>query len=244
MRLAEETWTDVHEGDGTVAFLPVGSTEQHGPHDPLGTDHLTATAIAEGAAAAAEESIVVAPPIPVGISEEHRQFTGTLWVSPDTFRSYVRETIESMLEHGWDRVVVVNGHGGNAAAIEEVTATLTRRTDAVVVPFTWFDAVETDLSLGHAGPVETSLLLRVAPELVHEDRFEEAADGGAERWGEWTSGVNLAPDSASFTENGTVGDPGEASAATGEALERRAIEALLGLVEAVRDRDPTPPPHR
>ena len=244
MRLADATWTDVDETDAAIALLPVGSTEQHGPHAPLGTDHFTAAAIAEAAAAGATDEVVVAPPIPIGISEEHRQFTGTLWVSPDTFRSYVRETIESMLGHGWDRVVIVNGHGGNAAAIEEVAASLTRNRDALVAPFTWFDAVDTDLEMGHAGPIETSLLLRTAPELVHEDRFEVAAADGADRWGDWVSGVNLAPDSAAFTENGTVGDPREASADTGATLERQATEALLAVMEALLDRDVGTVPHR
>ena len=244
MRLADATWTDVDDTAVDVALLPVGSTEQHGPHDPLGTDHMTAQAIAEAAAETAGHEVVVAPPIPVGVSEEHRQFSGTLWVSPDTFRSYVRETVESLFEHDWNRVVIVNGHGGNAAAIEEVAARLTRRHEAIVAPFTWFDAVDTDLAMGHAGPVETSLLLRTVPELVHEDRFDEAVAGGTDRWGDWVSGVNMAADSAEFSENGTVGDPREASTETGADLEQQATDALLALFDALLARDLASVPHR
>ncbi|MFW5895990.1 MAG: creatininase family protein [archaeon] len=244
MRLADATWTDVDDTHADVVLLPVGSTEQHGPHAPLGTDHFTAATVADAAATTADDELVVAPPIPIGVSEEHRQFTGTVWVSPDTFRAYVRETVESMFGHGWNRVVIVNGHGGNAAAIEEVAARLSRRDDALVAPFTWFDAVDTDLDMGHAGPVETSLLLRTAPELVHEDRFEAAASGGTDRWGDWVSGVNLAPDSAAFTDNGTVGDPREASADAGATLERQATAALLAVVDALVERDVKTVPHR
>ncbi|MFW6003225.1 MAG: creatininase family protein [Halanaeroarchaeum sp.] len=244
MRLADVSWTDADAADVDVVFVPVGSTEQHGPHAPLGTDHLSAETVAATAAADSDHEVVVAPTIPIGISEEHRQFTGTTWVSPDTFRAYVRETVESLFGHGWNRVVIVNGHGGNSAAIEEVAARLTRNNDALVAPFTWFDAVDVDVPMGHAGPLETSFLLAAFPELVHEDRFEAASDGAADRWGDWVGGVNLAPDSVEFAENGTVGDPRSASAAVGETLERQAGETLVSVVEAVLQRDLTAPAHR
>ncbi|MFW6385240.1 MAG: creatininase family protein, partial [Halodesulfurarchaeum sp.] len=93
MNLADGTWTDAEATETDLALLPVGSTEQHGPHAPLGTDHLAAEAIAAEAAESFERDVIVAPAVPIGVSEEHRQFTGSLWVSPDTFRAYVRETI-------------------------------------------------------------------------------------------------------------------------------------------------------
>ncbi|MFB6133572.1 MAG: creatininase family protein [Halanaeroarchaeum sp.] len=244
MHLAETTWTDADATETDLAVLPVGSTEQHGPHAPLGTDYLTAEHVASEGAAHCEKDVVVGPPVPVGVSEEHRQFTGTLWVSPDTFRSYVRETVESLLSHGWDRVVIVNGHGGNTAAIREIASELTRRFRAVVAPYTWFDAVDVDLDMGHAGAVETSLLLRTYPELLHEGRFEAAAADGAQRWGDWVSGVNLSPDTASFTDNGAVGDPTEASTESGAALETQAVDALATLLEAVSRRSLETPPHK
>ena len=244
MHLAEATWTDV-SGDGNaddragidVALLPVGSTEQHGPHAPLGTDTLAAETVTARGAAAYDGEVVVAPAIPVGVSEEHRHFAGTLWVSPDTFRAYVRETAESLAHHGWDRVVVVNGHGGNVDALREVCARLTRDGVAYAVPFTWFDAVETDLGMGHAGPMETSLLLATRPDLVREGRLDEAAAGGAPRWGEWEAGVNLAYDSAEFSANGVVGDPREGSEHQGEDLLDAAGEGLAELMAVVADRE-------
>jgi creatinine amidohydrolase len=249
MHLAETTWTDADAADADLALLPVGSTEQHGPHAPLGTDFLSATAVAAEAADASEEELVVAPPIPVGIAEEHRQFTGTLWVSEDTFRDYVRETIESLASHGWNRVVVVNGHGGNTGALREVCGDVTRHEDAYAVAFTWFDAVDldavdADLSMGHGGAVETSLLQAIHPELVHEDRKEEAAENGAAGWGEWQSGTNLAYDTAEFSDSGAVGDPREASAKAGEQLLAQAADALCALLDRVRERDIGQPGHK
>jgi len=243
MHLSEATWTDADAVDADVALLPVGSTEQHGPHAPLGTDALSAEAVAEAGAAAHDEAVVVAPTVPVGIAAEHRQFTGTLWVSPDTFRAYVRETAASLASHGWDRIVLVNGHGGNAEAVREVAADLTRAEVAYALPFTWFEAVEAP-DMGHGGPVETALLRHVAPDLVREDRVEEAAAGAAATWGEWVSGTNLAHDSAAFSESGAVGDPRDGDAERGEKLLAEAGAALADLLAAVAERDPTPPPHR
>ncbi|MFC6731642.1 MULTISPECIES: creatininase family protein [unclassified Haladaptatus] len=241
MYLAEETWTDADSADTNLALLPVGSTEQHGPHAPLGTDILTAEAVAAAGHEAYDGDLVVAPTIPVGIAEEHRHFTGTLWVSEDTFRRYVRETVQSLAYHGWDRVVVVNGHGGNINALAEVCQTITRHDDAFAVPFTWFTGRK---EMGHGGPLETALLRHTNPDLVHEDRIEEARKGAAERWGDWASRVNLAVDSAEFTENGVVGDPGAGDAERGEALLDDAGTALATLLEAVRERDVSRPVHK
>lgn len=245
MHLSEVAWTDADAADTDLAALPVGSTEQHGPHAPLGTDAFAAEAVAERGVDRYDGEIALAPTVPVGVAEEHRQFAGTLWVSEDTFRAYVRETVESLASHGWDRVVVVNGHGGNVAPLREVCGRLTRDGTAYAVPFTWFDAVDVadvpaldpDTAMGHGGPLETSLVRALNPDLVEEDRFAEAAAGGADGWGEWQSGTNLAYDSAEFTESGVVGDPGLSSEAAGEQLLALASEALADLFEAVADRE-------
>jgi creatinine amidohydrolase len=238
MHLSDATWTDVRDADTDLALLPVGSTEQHGPHAPLGTDAYHAEAVAEAGADRFDGDVAVAPTVPVGVAEEHRHFSGTLWVSPDTFRRYVRDVIGSLAHHGMDRVVVVNGHGGNVPALGEVTATVSRTDDAYAVPFTWFEAVgEHGENMGHGGPLETALLRATRPALVREDRIDEARGGASDGWGEWVSGTNLAHDSAEFTENGVVGDPGAGDVDLGEELLSRAAAALDRLLTAVDDRD-------
>ncbi|MGM0446893.1 MAG: creatininase family protein [Methanobacteriota archaeon] len=249
MRLSEVTWTDVRDADVDVAFLPVGSTEQHGPHAPLGTDALNAVAVAEAGADAYEGAgdgqgadrgeVAIAPPIPVGVAEEHRAFDGTMWVSPETFRAYVREAAESLVSHGVDRVVFVNGHGGNVEALAEVARRFSRDPDhdGYGVAFTWFEAVGDHTSdMGHAGPLETALLRATNPDLVREERVEEASAGAADRWGEWVAGVNLAHDSDEFTDNGVVGDPRDGDAERGAELLDRASASLAELAAAVVDR--------
>ncbi|MGM0606248.1 MAG: creatininase family protein [Halobacteriota archaeon] len=242
MDLSNATWTDVRDLDTDVAVLPVGSTEQHGPHAPLGTDALHAESVAAAGVdrfrGATGIDVPIAPTIPVGIAAEHRAFEGTLWVSPDTFRSYVRETVASLAHHGFDRVVIVNGHGGNVDALREVTGTISREDDAYAVAFTWFDAVGDDSKrMGHGGPLETGLLRHTHPELVREDRVEAAAADGSDRWGEWVSGVNLAHDSDAFTENGVVGDPSDGDGELGARLLSSASASLSELLAAIERRE-------
>ncbi len=237
MELRETTWTEVADSDCELAVVPVGSTEQHGPHAPLGTDVITAEAIADTACDRLERPVFRTPAISIGVAEEHRQFPGTMWVSPDTFRAYVRESVASLAHHGIDRVVLVNGHGGNVDALREVGARLTRDGTAYTVPFTWFDAIGEDASdMGHGGPVETSVLTFVAPDLVREERLEEAAADAATTWGEWVSHTNIAYNSDTFSDNGVVGDPRTASADRGERLCDTASEALVAVLEVVAER--------
>ncbi len=238
MHLTETTWTDVEAADTDLAVIPVGSTEQHGPHAPLGTDVLTAEAITDYALDRIDREVIRAPAIPIGIAEEHRHFAGTMWVSPDTFRDYIRESVASLAHHGFTRVVLVNGHGGNVDALKEVAATITRHDDAYAVPFTWFEAVgEHTSEMGHGGPLETALLLECAPDLLHTDRFEAAREGGSSTWGEWVSDANLAVDTVEFSENGVVGDPTAGDAELGAELLERASDSLVRLLEAVATRD-------
>jgi len=227
--LGSSSWTDVSDAPPEVVLLPVGSTEQHGPHAPLSTDALVAEEVAREAAETASDAAVL-PTVPVGVSEEHRGFDGTLYVSPSTFRAYVSETLRSAPA---DRAVVVNGHGGNIDALGEACARLTRDGDLFATYWTWWEALDldaVDLSMGHAGAVETSVLLHLAPKLVGEPVEGEPS------WGEYAESAPLAYDSDEFTENGVVGDATEATAEKGKRLYEQAVESLVRLVEGVAER--------
>ena len=167
MNLWSATWTDVADSETDLALMPVGSTEQHGPHAPLGTDVITAEAIAEAGSAVFDEDPLLTPAIPIGVAEGHRHFPGTMWVSPDTFRAYVREAAESLTAHGVSRIVFVNGHGGNVDALQEVAADLSRHSGTYAVSFTWFEAIGVQWGeMGHGGPLETALLRHLSDTYV------------------------------------------------------------------------------
>jgi creatinine amidohydrolase len=162
MRLAELSWVEAQKALKKVdtAILPIGSTEQHGPHCPLGTDHMTADAVAN--IIGDKVRLPVLPVIPVGVSSHHRQFPGTLWAPPVVFRDYVRSVILSAASHGLQKFLIVNGHGGNTPSLKEVAEEL-RSDDGIFIAIVTAYPSKLD---GHAGEDETSLMLHLRPDLV------------------------------------------------------------------------------
>ena len=114
------TWPEVEAYLGRTdgILLPVGSTEQHGPNGPLGTDALCPEAVA--AAAAERLGVLVAPTLRLGVAPYHLAFPGTITLAPETFQAVLRETVGSLARHGFAHVYVLNGHGGNIPFIREV----------------------------------------------------------------------------------------------------------------------------
>jgi creatinine amidohydrolase/Fe(II)-dependent formamide hydrolase-like protein len=135
MYVADRTWPELGEyvAEESVAIVPLGSTEQHGPHLPLATDHL----IAEGLAREAAErtGFLRTPTVNVGVSPHHRQFHGTMWVDAPEFRDYVESLTRNLAYHGIDRVVFVNAHGGNVQHLREVGRRL--RDDGTLYAIEW-----------------------------------------------------------------------------------------------------------
>ncbi len=250
--LSEETTTTAADrfASSEVALLPTGSVEQHGPALPLGTDWLTAEAIAR---AAAGEDEVVLPTVPVGVSAHHRQFDGTLWAEPETFEDYVGEIVASVASHGIRKVVLVNGHGGNVDALRRAARRLRGNRSAFAVPWNWWDSLdglEAELfegPTGHAGGMETSMMMRVASELVREAALEEAQAGASDGWGKRVHGAEIGFDTLDFSESGAVGRPTEATAEKGRRLYDRAGSELEALIDWLSDQPfdaLMPEPHR
>lgn len=234
--LAEHTTTTAADAlaDAEVAVLPTGSTEQHGPALPLGTDFMAAEALAH--AVADREDAVVLPTIPVGVSDHHRQFHGTLSTSPEIFEAYVADTVGSVASHGVRKAVIVNGHGGNTDALRRAARGLRADEVAFAAPWNWWASVGDLVDElfggfpGHADQVETSMMLEVAGDLVREAALEEAEAGASDAWGEMIHGANVGFDTADFTDSGAVGSPTEGSAEAGHRLFEKASAELAALV--------------
>ena len=231
------TAADALDG-ANVAIVPTGSTEQHGPALPLGMDFMAGEALARSLD---RDDVVVLPTIPVGVSEHHRQFHGTLWVTPETFERFVAETISSMASHGLRKVVVVNGHGGNSGALQRAARTLRGEETAFVAPWNWWESVG-DLpdelfeeGGGHADAAETSMMYHIATELVRADSLEDAAAGASDSWGTNVHGANVGFDTLDFSESGAVGDPTQGSPEAGEQLFEHASSELDALVDWLSD---------
>lgn len=224
MRLSDISWPDV-PAPATV-LVPVGSVEQHGPHLPLDTD----TVIAEAACRLAAERlddprIIVAPALTYGASGEHQSFAGTSSIGTAALRVLVVELVRSM--RTWaDRVVLVNGHGGNVEALTSAVTQLRYEGHDVA----WLPcATEQDGDL-HAGRTETSLLLHLCPQRVRLDR----AVPGDRRPLAAILPAMLAGGVAAVSPNGVLGDPAGASAAEGARL----LDAIARSIAAALRRVP------
>lgn len=166
----------------SLVVLPVGATEQHGPHLPVGTDFIHTEFIARRAAKIASESvsIVVAPTLPFGSSHHHLPFGGTLSISTKTYYDFLFELVESLVMDGFRAVFIVNGHGGNHELVALVARDVAMRRRVDIAAGSWWNvawdalveagAHEVGRVPGHSGAFETSLIMALRPDLVREPR--------------------------------------------------------------------------
>lgn len=218
--LATAPWTEVP--DRPLVLVPLGSTEQHGPHLPFITDTLIADAVARAAAPliseATGQSVVTAPALAYGASGEHQDFPGTISIGHDALRLLLVEMIRS-LSNWAGRIILVNGHGGNALTVKAAVEQMRYEQHHVT---TIACALET-ASDAHAGHDETSVLLHLSPDIV---RMDAAAPGNTQPLAEilpelMRSGVRpVAP-------TGVLGDPTHADATAGQASFTALVDALV-----------------
>jgi len=244
--LGELTWPMARErlAEVDLALLPVGSTEQHGPHLPLDTDAFDAEYLAcQVAAACTDPKPLVLPLIPYGVSYHHEDFDGTISVSPDTLSRMVYEVGMNLARQGIKKLIIINGHGGNAPALKFAAQNINR--DAHI-----FTTVETGESSDadvmaicettgdvHSGEIETSTALATRPHLV---RMEEAKvfipkfsshylDFSHKRSVEWYTRT------ARISTSGVMGDPSKASMEKGRRIWTIMIANLVEFVEDLKD---------
>jgi creatinine amidohydrolase len=215
--LPADTSGDERDRAATVALLPIGSVEQHGPHLPLTTDTVVACTLAAEIAAA--YPVRRLPPVTISCSHEHAAWAGTVSISATTLVAIVNDVAVSLRRSGVTQLVLVNGHGGNYVLGNVVQeANLGDMRMALFPGELDWDAARRDAGLVtssitdmHAGELETSILLHAHPHLVrpHYERTDEVAD---ERPHLLSRGLQA------YTASGVVGRPSLASAAKGRAL--------------------------
>ena len=211
------TSTEESERAASVAVLPVGSFEQHGAHLPLLTDTIVACAIAK--AVAERYGLFLLPPVTISCSHEHAAWRGTVSISATTLAAVVVDIAASLHDSGIDQLAMINGHGGNYALANVVQEANVAGQRMTLFPARadWDDA---RLAAGlhstahqdmHAGELEVSLLLHVAPEVVR-DGFQHADHIADDRRHLLTRGMN------GYTTSGVIGLPSHATAAKGKAV--------------------------
>lgn len=239
MYLGDVTWQEAGEylDESSLALVPVGSTEQHGPHLPLSTDHVIAEGLARGAAD--RGGYLCTPTVNIGVSPHHRQFHGTLSVDAPAFRDYVASLAESLVYQGIDRIVFVNAHGGNVQHLREVGRRLHDDGTCYAIEWMWDESIPQlvdelfEYNGPHAGPKETSMVWHLIDN-VRDGKLEEARDGGLTKYDSHDTRVHGARtfyDSIENSPNGAFGDPTDASAEKGEQLYEAACEQLVALCD-------------
>jgi creatinine amidohydrolase len=205
-----------------LVVLPVGATEQHGPHLPIGTDFLIVEHVTRAAAQEARASVdvLMAPTFQTGSSHHHLPFGGTISLSTERYYGALRDMTESLIQSGFRRIFIVNGHGGNHELIELVVRDLALSHACNLAAASYWELARETLAErapdlgarlpGHAGVFETSLILALRPELVANPLPHRTAKElvrttvlptpfRAERHGFWQSidGYTDSPDQAS-----------------------------------------------
>lgn len=249
-RLAHLTTTDVDAIDKSDAVVvqPIGAVEQHGPHLPLITDAMHAEVMTATAVASLPEdsNVWVLPTLHYGKSTEHLGRSGTIAMSATTLMSVCMDLGDSLAASGFRKLVFVNGHGGQPGLLEVVSRDIRHRTGLEVfpvMPMRFPSPPEVDHSHDdfdiHGGYSETSIMMAIAPELVHHERgFADGQHAAAEFAKYQHLTIEGAFPTAWLTDDisrsGTVGDPTHANAVVGEKILASAAAYLAEALLEVR----------
>jgi creatinine amidohydrolase len=244
-KLCELNYGAVKQRQYEVAVLPFGATEPHNLHLPYGADTLQVELIAENACEAACQQgakVVLLPTIPYGTQTNLMHFPLTLNVHPSTLGLVISDLVESLVQHGILKILLLNGHGGND--FKPVLRELYGRTPAMLFLCNWYDVAQDvyheifEQPENHAGEMETSLVLAYRPDLVARDPDGRlAADEGRtplSRFEAINCGwVEISRPWHLFTSNAGAGNPHAASAEKGQRLLHLVVERLARFLVAL-----------
>jgi creatinine amidohydrolase len=246
------TWEEIEQrtadSQGTV-ILPVGSTEQHGAHLPVGTDTMVAIALAE--AAAQKTDILVAPPLWFGWSPHHMVLPGTITIRPETLVELVYDVMKSLHQHGFDKFILLNGHRIVNVSWLQIAAERAKRELGVkaVIFDPAYMSKEVIESLGwgesgHADEIESSHMWYCHPELVKMDRAKDNPHRHQQLYhvdpsypGDTLCYVPSSPTEQRalvLTSGGTSGEPSKASQEAGKAYHEHLVQRLVAVIQIMQ----------
>ncbi len=240
IRMEEMTWPDIRSAMDRgmlTAVVAVGSTEQHGPHLPTMTDTRIGDAVAERVARKLGDALL-ARSIPVGISEHHLAFGGTVSIKPETLKLLLRDYIDSLVRCGFTRIVMVPMHGGNFATVQQAIDSAKGAHPGIEITgyvdlagfLTALNSASAKFGVSaeeagaHAGEYETSIMMALEPSLIVKGRFAAGYLGPV---GDAEFKVIFEQGMRALTQSGVLGDPRSASRERGEIYLERLAEFLV-----------------
>ena len=251
MRYEELTSPEVGalDRDGTVLILPLGSVEQHGNHMPLSTDTLLAHSVALAAADRLPGKVAVLPPPWYGFSAHHMRFAGSITLRAQTLMAVAEDIVGSLVGHGFRRILIVNGHGGNNGVIDVLASTLGHKHygAARIAALTYFQLARDAIAklresepggMGHACEFETAMIQHIRPELVQIDKAATTYPdpGSAYLTTDLLGGsaIRVYHDFADLSPSGTLGDPSLATPEKGAKFFGAVVAELAAFIEDFR----------
>lgn len=252
LMLADLSWPEVNEISDNVdiVLIPVGSNEQHGPNLSLSMDIVGATEFCRRASAMVYPKALVAPSMPWGVSYHHMNFPGTITLTSDTFIQILVEVVASLQEHGFERFMIVNGHGGNVAPLGNAVVRINEElSPAFIGSALYFSFADKDVNekfgvtgvIGHACQMETSAAMYLAPHIVKRDalaagEMTEMTHGFRQTMQKY--GVTVPWRFDEFTLNGALGDATTSSLEYGTAMMESALNNFTEFLQEVVDLSP------
>jgi creatinine amidohydrolase len=240
------TWPQMNEAIAAqkLVILPTGSTEQHGRHLPLDVDVFLCESVCLEVGKRAADRVLVLPPIAYGLNLHHIDFPGTIHIEPETFIAFCLNITKSVAYHGFQKILLVNGHGSNTPLIDLVARKTVLATQSLCFATGYylfhqeaFRSIRESEIMAHADEWETSLYLHLAPERVQMDLAVE----GNDRMGTFLSSDSTLNFPVRFndywgrwTQTGVHGDPTKATAEKGKILFEAAVTGLVRLVDELR----------
>jgi len=231
-----------------VVIIPTRSTEQHGPHLPVRTDAIIASEIATRTVKRESKSVAVLllPALTYGSSQHHMMYSGTVSLHDDLFTSQLVDIGNSIVNHGFRRLLFVNGRGGNTGP-SRLAIDRTRQgaeCEVYIVASTYWQLITDTIresrqshsgGIGHAGEIETSLMLALYPQLVHPPLPSGCFSQSPQGWWcseDWfgASKVQLGFSLTDHSASGVLGDPSMATAAFGHRILAAAVEQTSELI--------------